>query len=358
MIVATDVLHATADIVKTLKTVRQLMAPEGFLLMNEFVNTPVWIQTVFGTLSGWWRFQDPERRSVGPTLSEKAWCQAFADSGWATTYPLHDRKPQPIHASFLVAATAVSGQESESTPIFVLANDSHTSGKQAEEQEAIIAQLTRKMNLVTKRDVKHVSNTADLPYNSTVVYLPSLMSSTIFDGPSDTEFMAMKAIAENCQEVYWVTRGGNMDCPLPQNAPLVGFSRVMKNERPALKSCVIDVDPKFDSVKIAASLVEALHSPQLQHEDELVARKGASGDQTIFYVPRLAAKRVSADLQRTEQKTYGECAGLQLEVGTAGLLNTLQWRASSRTMPSRGQVEVQVYATGLNFKGNTLQHFA
>lgn len=59
------------DIVATLKNVHRLLKDGGVLLMNEFINCPVWIQTVFGTLDGWWKFVDGERRTMGPTLSEQ-----------------------------------------------------------------------------------------------------------------------------------------------------------------------------------------------------------------------------------------------------------------------------------------------
>lgn len=317
--------------------------------MNEFVNTPMWIQTVFGTLSGWWRFEDPERRSVGPTLSERAWRQAFSDSGWATVYPLYDRRPRPIHATFVVSPIVTSSSLITDAPVYVLADDLPLS-EENDKQEEIITQITSLIS--SKRAITRVRKAEELPPNSVTIYLPSLSSSTLFDGPCDDEFTRMKTVAENCAEIYWTIRGGNMDCPLPQNSPIVGFSRVMKNERPALKSCVIDVDPLSSATEVATSIAEALHLPSMRDEDELVVRKGATGGQSVIYIPRLVPKKVSADLQRLEETTYGECDGLRLEVGTAGLLNTLQWRAAPRILPAKGQVEVQVFATGLNFKGS------
>ena len=54
--------------------------------MNEFVNCPVWIQTVFGTLDGWWKFVDKERRTMGPTLSEEVLVGRWRGKGERTIY--------------------------------------------------------------------------------------------------------------------------------------------------------------------------------------------------------------------------------------------------------------------------------
>ncbi|ELR25426.1 uncharacterized protein ACA1_294700 [Acanthamoeba castellanii str. Neff] len=84
----------------------------------------------------------------------------------------------------------------------------------------------------------------------------------------------------------------DLDCPLPHNAPLVGFSRVMKNERPGIKSCVVDVYPRFTPAQVAASVFEALASPHVRDEEELVVRQGAAAsERPVVHVPRVAAKK-------------------------------------------------------------------
>lgn len=40
--------------------------------MVEITNCPIWAHVIFGTLDGWWRFSDKERRpGPGPLLSDK-----------------------------------------------------------------------------------------------------------------------------------------------------------------------------------------------------------------------------------------------------------------------------------------------
>ena len=57
-----------------MKNVLSLLKPGGLLLMVEVTNCPVWLQAIFGTLEGWWKFTDHNRRSIGPILTKEV-CQ-------------------------------------------------------------------------------------------------------------------------------------------------------------------------------------------------------------------------------------------------------------------------------------------
>ncbi|QGZ36670.1 SDR family NAD(P)-dependent oxidoreductase [Stappia indica] len=83
LVVAANVLHATADIVRTLKTVRETMAPGGVLLVNETSRATLFTHVTFGLLDGWWRFTDGERRIPGtPSLAPESWANALREAGF------------------------------------------------------------------------------------------------------------------------------------------------------------------------------------------------------------------------------------------------------------------------------------
>ncbi|HXV37367.1 MAG TPA: polyketide synthase dehydratase domain-containing protein, partial [Myxococcota bacterium] len=66
LIIASECLHATADLAGTLEHVRWLLASEGVLLLLEAVRPARWVDLVFGLTDGWWRFTDTNRRSDSP----------------------------------------------------------------------------------------------------------------------------------------------------------------------------------------------------------------------------------------------------------------------------------------------------
>src|SRR5262249_4113287 len=62
LIIASNVLHATADLRQVLRHVCQLLAPEGLLLLAEGTRPQRWIDLSFGLTEGWWKFTDHELR--------------------------------------------------------------------------------------------------------------------------------------------------------------------------------------------------------------------------------------------------------------------------------------------------------
>ncbi|MBI2684239.1 MAG: SDR family NAD(P)-dependent oxidoreductase [Actinobacteria bacterium] len=83
LIVAANVLHATADLGRTLTHLQELLAPGGLVLAVEATAARLWGELTFGLTEGWWRFADPARRTAGPLLSLDAWRSALAETGFA-----------------------------------------------------------------------------------------------------------------------------------------------------------------------------------------------------------------------------------------------------------------------------------
>jgi SAM-dependent methyltransferase len=102
LVIAADVIHATTDVVQALRNVLKLIRPGGVLIMNEFVNCPPSAHVSFGTLEGWWKFQDPERRFLGRTLNEKGWRESLLEAGAGEFYVLPDRPSDQQHVAFVI----------------------------------------------------------------------------------------------------------------------------------------------------------------------------------------------------------------------------------------------------------------
>lgn len=83
IIIATNVLHATHKIKNTLKNSAYLLADGGKIMINEVVRYNLFSDLTFGTLDGWWMFDDPENRMEGtPVLSPEKWSAALTDCGF------------------------------------------------------------------------------------------------------------------------------------------------------------------------------------------------------------------------------------------------------------------------------------
>jgi SAM-dependent methyltransferase len=82
IIVAANVLHATADLRRTLGHVRALLKPGGLLLLLEVTQSQMWVDLTFGLTDGWWRFQDSDLRPDYPLLPAEGWLRLLEEMGF------------------------------------------------------------------------------------------------------------------------------------------------------------------------------------------------------------------------------------------------------------------------------------
>ena len=83
IVIASNVLHATPSLQKTLANTRRLLKPGGYLLLLELTSAaPLRNSTIFGGLPGWWAGVDDGRR-LAPFVAPSAWHTALRRSGFA-----------------------------------------------------------------------------------------------------------------------------------------------------------------------------------------------------------------------------------------------------------------------------------
>ncbi|WP_161624828.1 non-ribosomal peptide synthetase [Streptomyces spectabilis] len=103
VVVATNVLHATADISRTLRNVKATLRPGGLLLLNEMSRNTLLAHVTFGLVDGWWRYRDAALRIPGsPVLSAESWREVLEDEGFRTG-PQPDTEAHALGQMLLVA---------------------------------------------------------------------------------------------------------------------------------------------------------------------------------------------------------------------------------------------------------------
>jgi 8-amino-7-oxononanoate synthase/malonyl CoA-acyl carrier protein transacylase len=132
----------------------------------------------------------------------------------------------------------------------------------------------------------------------------------------------------------------NDRAPLPnlQQSSLWGLGRTIALEYPDLNCVRIDLDPDLDANNLN-DLVADLCFPS--PEDQIAYRQGNR------YVARLAPHVVAAPSDRLVRPGH---LPFQLKISDYGILDNLTLTPLSRTAPKAGEVEIQVYASGLNFR--------
>ena len=108
VILAANVLHATADLRHTLRQVERLLAPGGLLVLLEGIAQRRWLDMIFGLLDGWWRFQDHDLRPAHPLLGTTAWEALLCDSGFERSAVLAPGQGAALFDQAVIVARAMS----------------------------------------------------------------------------------------------------------------------------------------------------------------------------------------------------------------------------------------------------------
>lgn len=79
IVVASNAIHATTNMVKSLENTRQFLRPDGFLMMLEMTETLSWVDIIFGLFEGWWLFKDGRNHAIA---HESRWEETLHSVGY------------------------------------------------------------------------------------------------------------------------------------------------------------------------------------------------------------------------------------------------------------------------------------
>ncbi len=379
-IIGTNVLHAVSDLRSTLRHIYELLAPGGNLVFMDVAIPQLWTETVFGLMSGWWRFTDRDLRPTHPLLGRSQWEAVLRETGFAETASLpgllgpegegqigllarkswHDSTPivspppdadaeMPLEKSWLVFADA-SGLGDK------LASQLRSAGVRcriARRGDHFSLEGTDAFTLraeALKDWQQLLYQCADDAPPERFVYLWSL-SSPRSNTSAEAELMGTDALlhlVQALQDVQYstklridlVTRGAQpsgqaVNAVAVAQAPLLGLLRVILNEYPNFSGRGIDLPPE-ESPSDPSLLWSELRREDRERE---VAFRGEAR-----YVQRLTRGRSS------HEEWLDPAVPLRLESRERGHLDTLLFVPFSLPACGDGEVLIEVKAAGMNFR--------
>ncbi|AFY78333.1 polyketide synthase family protein [Pleurocapsa sp. PCC 7327] len=122
---------------------------------------------------------------------------------------------------------------------------------------------------------------------------------------------------------------------------LWGMGKAIALEHPELNCVRIDLDPKSTENEIQ-TLFDEIWSPDV--EDQIAFRDGNR------YVARLVRNRLNKQSENKAIAPIENSIPVRLEIENRGVLDNLHWQPIPRRHPSADEIEIQVRATGLNFR--------
>lgn len=353
LVIASQVLHATKNINRTLANVRKLLRPGGKLLLVEITRDEIDLQLIFGTLPGWWLGEEAERQS-SPSLTIPEWQIAMKSTGFdGIDMELHDCEDEHFYAfSVLLASAAIP--DPVIYPQFTIVYKEMPPTKWLNKLITSLEQLT-----TFKPDVQQLG-TFDAE-GKTCLFLGEMHEALLHE-PSSTEFGSIQSLLIQAAGVLWVSRGSAIHCERPHNSLHTGLLRTLRTEYSSKLLVSLDIDPttaRWPASAIATMLeVVRRRFPLAQdpsHLDNEYAERGG-----IICVPRVFETDVESSpstrsIESAETKTElfrQSSRKLRLQVSTPGLLDTLGFVGEPmQTDPlPEESIEVEPMAFGLNFR--------
>ena len=337
LIIAANVIHATADLRTSLARIRRLLKPNGLLALMEVVEPQRWFDLTVGLTAGWWAFTDLDIRPEYPTLTADGWRALLTECGFhvAVAQPSALWPSGAREALILARAKPAGGVWAvlSDDEVFAraLAVEIETNGGQAFAIEGadLRAQLAA-LDGLTPTDVI-VARSPDADDSSAASADLALLANALAERSPPPRLIVLTRGAQ-C-----VGRGG----VAPQQAPFWGVARSLALETPELRTAVVDLDPARpvgEAAAVAAELTDRSGETQ-------VALRG--GKRFVARLERRASLPVAI---------RAKPAAWRLMPASPGAYDAFVRAPIVRRPPSAGEVEIETLAWGLNFKDvlNTL----
>jgi malonyl CoA-acyl carrier protein transacylase/ubiquinone/menaquinone biosynthesis C-methylase UbiE len=321
LIIANNVFHQVADATAGMRNLRQLLHPQGRLLLQE-PSRPVWSNFLFGSLPSWWKAAD--QLSAGQRLDPQSWNQLIA----ANDLDIHTEKSDSINR-ILVARPKRSLDISKEITVLRAGDHIDVSLIQARLEERGFA-----VSLATLESEPHVGRDVVSVLDLTGPFLHDL---------KPAEFEQLKKYLASVQDagIFWITKVGSVGVADPRYADVLGFSRSFRNEtNVALAVC--QTDAEFDSPEVFAAF-EKFHSRQ---EDEVF-------DSEMEYAVingKISIGRFYPYSLVNELLVSEPNDAATLAIGRAGRLDGLHWKSRTAEPLGPKDVQIQVYCAGLNHR--------
>jgi hybrid polyketide synthase/nonribosomal peptide synthetase ACE1 len=259
IVVASNVLHATASLQKTLENTRQLLKPGGYLVLLEPTdNDPIRLTTIMGGLPAWW-LGVHDGRKYTPTATPGVWHSALRKAGFGgidTITPKTDGSGSAWPFS-VMAAQAVDEQvlflrrplSSSSSPVFIdslviLGTGSLESSRIAEEVSDSLGRFCGNIAILNGLPTEAEAQTLD-PM-STFINLVDL-DSPIFKAMTHDKMDGLKRLFELARHILWLTRGAQLG-EEPYHAASLAFCRSLSNEATHISFNALDISGVDDNV--------------------------------------------------------------------------------------------------------------
>ena len=300
-----------------------------------------------GVSADWWTETVTSEAPIGRRKAAEEWVDVLTEDRMEAVGVVTLNDPS-VEAS-LIYATAPSRlsradeSQDDAQPIGILHDGGARSLAAAEDLEAAMAAVGRTVRVSSPDDVNFKDGE---PWEA--VYLAGLFADSAEDMErAQARIAVIHGLLAHAapQRLWMITRGGapagvEVDERRPAENALWGLGRVLANEpgHPEIRLADFDVD--MPAEVLAETLARELSTPSDEHE--LIFTAGGKLAPRIQSASDIAT---SAAMLRA-----GDKPAKVLQIRQQGSFDSLTWASVGRRAPVDDEVEIEVRATGLNFR--------
>lgn len=361
-------LHRSVENLEQLAAIRGKMAGGALLLAVEPEPNAFW-DLLFGITTTWWK-GDRDERTEGPLKDGGSWQKALELSDFQACESLPLGGPGPEQC-LLVARSSVRAvrpsAEGAAAPLILLADQRGPGMELAEALAENLAESGRHVLLAGPQGLdkeKIIYRTGDCLDPEWLAALLLELREESSEAPEILHLAGALAeeeqpsdrVKDRCSVAtallhalkgaacrFWLIAPGAMQhlagggLERPSQAALWGFGRVAANEHPEIDFRLLDLHPSLAPEEMAKLLAAEVLNPAGDNE-LIINDKGRHG------------LRLRHGLARKTDSRRRKGAGLCLEMRRSGSLDHLHWVPMKRRLPGPNEIEIEVAATGLNFR--------
>ncbi len=314
VVIAANVLHATRTLSQTMRHVRSLLRPGGFLIAVETTGNMLRETGLMAGLEGWWLGAD-DGRFPGPGISVKGWHEVLQESGFSgietIIYDMPDVSrhncsvfyTQAVDERFELLRDPLSSMDLlPETRIMIVGGQTLPVSKAVRQIEKLLRRCTPTLTTCASIDDLDPSN---IEPETSILCLAELDKALFSEKMTAKRLENLQELFGYAQNVLWVTSGGLADDPYSNM--MIGIGRALSFELPHVRIQILDFDQQssWDMELTVQYLLRMilLSSPNYRNHDILWVEEPeveVNGDTTL--VPRVVSDTAANEALNSKRR--------------------------------------------------------